>query len=167
MSVYDLKVKRMAMLLLPVGSRRPLLAAFVRSLVHGVASVHGDFMRWRETTGEDVVRTGQVCRLRSMLNDMFDDARRGIQIADPPDTGRDGLTVKLRSEGEWIRVPARPEAVVLEQRGFGGIRSVDFEIRIPGRLRGQMDMDRLAAVVDKYKLCSRRWSAAYYSTYDD
>ena len=47
MSVYDVKIKRLALLLLPTFLRRPLMAALVQSAVQGVSVLHGFFMQWR------------------------------------------------------------------------------------------------------------------------
>ena len=48
MSLYDLKIKRLALLLLPTFYRKPLIAAFAQSMVQGVNIVYGNFMRWRQ-----------------------------------------------------------------------------------------------------------------------
>lgn len=162
MSFYDFNVKRFGLLLLPVFMRRPIMAAFVRALMQGVAMVHGDFMRWRLERDDALRRTGQVCSLRGLLNDMFDDEYRGIDVSDTGMGNGAGLVIKARALEYWIFVPARPGDMITECRGYGGSGREDFEIRLPMRLRGKLDMARMAGVVNKYKLCSRRWTANFY-----
>lgn len=143
------------------------MATLTRTMVHGVASIHGDFMRWRAEKDEALRRTGQVCSLRGLLNDMFDDSYRGIKVIDTPSTEQDLLLVRKRTEENWVYVPIRPRTQIIERRGFGGTSGVDFQIQIPERLRQTLDMDRVAGVIDKYKLCSRRWSVGFYFTEDN
>ena len=40
MSVYDVKIKRLALLLLPTALRKPLVAAFMQSAVQGLSLIH-------------------------------------------------------------------------------------------------------------------------------
>ncbi len=102
MSLYDLKIKRLALLLLPTFYRKPLIAAFAQSMVQGVNIVYGNFMRWRQDKQYRLSHNGQVCYLRAVLNDQFDPIERRITI-----TGKHGF--------------AYP---VLPRHGYGGIGAV-------------------------------------------
>lgn len=82
MSLYDLKIKRLALLLLPTFYRKPLIAAFAQSMVQGVNIVYGNFMRWRQDKQYRLSHNGQVCYLRAVLNDQFDPIERRITITD-------------------------------------------------------------------------------------
>ncbi len=164
MGIYDLKIKRMALSLVPVFMRRPVMTALVQAAVHGVAAAHADFMRWRVQTDEEIHHTGQVCSLRGLLNDMFDPGHRQIEVVDFTSSGDCILILRRRETGRWTRIPMRPKAKVVECRGFGGTAGYDFEIMVPERLRGTIDIARLTAVTDRYKLCSRRWTLGFYMT---
>ena len=164
MGIYDLNIKRMALSLVPTFMRRPVMTALVQAAVHGVASAYADFTRWRGQTDEEIFHTGQVCSLRGVLNDMFDPGRRQIEVVDFTPTGESILVLRRREVGRWTRIPMRPKSKVVECRGFGGATGYDFEIMVPERLRATIDMTRLTAVTDRYKLCSRRWTLGFYMT---
>ncbi len=165
MSVYDLHIKRLALLLLPTHYRRPLIAAFAQSFTEGVARVHGCFMSWREKTDRRLEYNGQVCRLRGALNDLFDPKERRITISDGNVRGSQegSLRVFVRTEERHELVPQRNSdgAMILNRRGFSGISGYDFFVSIPAQLRGEIDEIRLRATVNTYKLVSKRWAINY------
>lgn len=47
--------------------------------------------------------------------------------------------------------------VVLNRRGYGGVSGYDFWVNIPVALLDEIDTDRVRAVVDSYKLASKRY----------
>lgn len=165
MSVYDLHIKRLALLLLPTHYRRPLIAAFAQSFTEGVARVHGCFMSWREKTDRRLEYNGQVCRLRGALNDMFDPKERRITISDGSAAGGPDSCLRLfaRTEEKHELVPSRngSRAMILNRRGFSGASGYDFWVSIPAQLRGEIDETRLSAAVNTYKLVSKRWAINY------
>ena len=58
-----------------------------------------------------------------------------------------------------VRLPARGSGrmVVLNRRGYGGVSGYDFWVNIPVALLDEIDTDRVRAVVDSYKLASKRY----------
>lgn len=165
MSVYDVHIKRLALLLLPTHYRRQLIAAFAQSFTEGVARVHGGFMSWRERTDRRLECNGQVCRLRGALNDLFDPKERRIAICDGDVRGGQdgGLRMFVRAEERHVLVPRRngERAMILNRRGFSGASGYDFWILIPALLRGEIDETRLNATVGTYKLASKIWAINY------
>ena len=51
----------------------------------------------------------------------------------------------------------KPRMVVLNRRGYGGVSGYDFWVNIPVALLDEIDTDRVRAVVDSYKLASKRY----------
>lgn len=164
MSVYDLRVKKLALQLLPTFWRRPLMAAFAQSLVQGVNKNYGDFMRWRNEEDYRLAHNGQVCKLRGLLNDAFDPQARRITVEDAWDDSRAGQLVYCRETGRHILLGKRGHkcAYVINRRGFGGANGMDFCVNIPLELRGMVDEVRLNAMVNTYKLASKRWTIHYF-----
>lgn len=148
MSVYDVKIKRLALLLLPTALRKPLVAAFMQSAVQGCSVLHGEFMRWRDDKDYRLWHNGQVCHLRAVLNDTFDQTERRITVDD---------------EDRHILLPVRGggKAFIINRRGYGGVSGFDFWVSVPYALMGKIDETRLAAVVSTYKLASKRWTINY------
>ena len=146
MSVYDVKIKRLALLLLPTALRKPLVAAFMQSAVQGCSVLHGEFMRWRDDKDYRLWHNGQVCHLRAVLNDTFDQTERRITVDDEDSGGLRGARLFTRD---------------INRRGYGGVSGFDFWVSVPYALMGKIDETRLAAVVSTYKLASKRWSINY------
>lgn len=163
MSVYDLKVKRLALLLLPTFYRRPLVAAFAQCLVQGVNRIYGDFMKWHRDEDYRLNHNGQVCYLRAVLNDSFDPIQRRILVEDEWSGTIQGQCAFCREVDRPISVPLRSAGVpfILNRRGFGGASGYDFWVTVPRQLRGVLSETRLDAVVNTYKLASRRWTINY------
>lgn len=163
MSVYDVKIKRLALLLLPTAYRKPLLAAFAQSLVQGANVVHGNFMRWRQDKQYRLSHNGQVCYLRAALNDTFDQVERRITVEDEQSSEERDARLYLREVERAILIPLRSAggAFIINRRGYSGVSGYDFWVSIPYALRGKVDETRLAAVVDTYRLASKRWTINY------
>lgn len=163
MSLYDIKIKRLALLLLPTSYRKPLMAAFAQHLVQGVNVVCGDFMRWRQDRHYRLTHNGQVCYLRAALNDAFDQVERRITVEDEQSSEEHDSRLYLREMERPILLPLRGsgEAYIINRRGYGGVSGYDFWVSIPYALRGKVDETRLARVVDTYRLASKRWTINY------
>lgn len=161
MSLYDLKIKRLALLLLPTFYRKPLIAAFAQSMVQGVNIVYGNFMRWRQDKQYRLSHNGQVCYLRAVLNDQFDPIERRITITDGT-ANMDLLTLYCRDMDMAALVPSRGSnnSMTLYRRGSGE-NGYDFWVNIPVALYDTVDTERLRAIVDAYKLASKRFSINY------
>lgn len=163
MSVYDIKIKRLALLLLPTVWRKPLLASLVQSSVQGTNVLYGDFMRWRSEQAYRLWHNGQVCYLRSVLNDVFDQTGRRITVDDSESGGMSGTRLFTRDMDRHILLPLRGTglAVIVNLRGYDGVSGFDFWVSLPYDLRGRIDETRLSAVVNTYKLASKRWTINY------
>ena len=123
MSVYDVKIKRLALLLLPTALRKPLVAAFMQSAVQGCSVLHGEFMRWRDDKDYRLWHNGQVCHLRAVLNDTFDQTERRITVDDEDSGGLRGARLFTRDMDRHILLPVRGggKAFIINRRGYGGV----------------------------------------------
>ena len=152
MSKYDVKFKRLALLLLPTFLRRPLIAAVAYASVIPVQYLYVRFIRWKQDTDYRLNNNGQVCYLRAVLNDMFD-----------PVDNIGFITVHHRDENLEKLLPRRESGRVLivNRRGFSGVSAYDFWVNVPLALYGEVDTDRIRAVVNQYKLASKRFSITF------
>lgn len=163
MSLYEVKIKRLALLLLPTALRKPVIAALAQSAVQGCNALHGEFMRWKSDKDYRLSHNGQVCHLRAVLNDMFDQTERRITVDDEDSGNQRGARLFTRDMDRHILVPLRAagNAFIINRRGYGGVSGFDFWVSIPYALMGKIDETRLAAVVSTYKLASKRWTINY------
>lgn len=127
MSKYDVKFKRLALLLLPTFLRRPLIAAVAYASVIPVQYLYVRFIRWKQDTDYRLNNNGQVCYLRAVLNDMFDPGLRRITVSDTVDN-IGFITVHRRDENLEKLLPRRESGRVLivNRRGFSGVSAYDF-----------------------------------------
>ena len=89
---------------------------------------------------------------------------------DVPDDGQQTATVKVgfitlhkREEDAEVLVPRRGSGriLLLNRRGYGGVSGYDFWVNIPLALYDKLDITQVRAVVDAYKLASKRFSINY------
>ena len=159
MGKYDVLFKRLALLLLPTFWRRPLFAALTYAAVSPLQYLHTRFMLWKRDTDYRIQHNGQVCYLRALLNDMFDPIDRRFTITKTAENVG-FVTLHKREQSEAVLIPRRGSGriVILNRRGFGGINGYDFWINIPIALYGEVDIAQVKAVVNSYKLASKRFS---------
>lgn len=163
-ALFAVNMKRLALLTLPTWLRRPLAGALVYAGVAPLGRLLQELRTYRISTRYRLRHNGQVCKLRGVLNDLFDEEQRRIRILDADDPGAmSGERVWPRSEGRWVMTPVRASgsAVRLHRRGFGGSGGYDFLVSVPAELRVGATEARLRAVVNMYKLASMRFAVTF------
>lgn len=163
MRIYELRIKRLAVSLLPTFYRKPLLAGLVQSLVAGLNVTHAGWMKWSGEQEARLERNGQVCRLRGALNDIVDPVERRIRVEDG--NGGSGKTMRLmlRETEVFTMVFTRggTRRLTVNRRGYAGASGgADFTVAVPAELMGSED--RIVGVVDAYRLVSKRWRLEYF-----
>lgn len=154
MSLLDVDIRRLALQLLPMCLRKPLMGALVYAVTKPAAMELGDVLSYRSEVNEEMRRNGQTCNLRRVLNNLFDPEQRGIQILEPShDTG---VVLGMRTDGKTLTMP-----LALPSRGYGGSTEVDFFVRIPVRLYGVLDEQQMNSIVRRYKLAGMRFGIEY------
>jgi hypothetical protein len=161
MSKYDVNFKRFALLMLPTFCRQKVLAGILYALVSPLNYLHTRFILFYRQTHYRLTHNGQVCYLRAALNENFDPIERRITLSDTGSS--EGLTLYMR-EKELEKLVYKREcdrAIIINRRGFGGASGFDFWINIPYSLYKDIDATRLKAIVNTYKLASKRYEINY------
>lgn len=160
MTRYDISYQRLALALVPLALRQPVLMAFLYVLLSPVVYCASLFDRFRTDTDYRLTHNGQVCCLTAVLNDRFDPALRRITITDAEPLR--GNILYLRKVGNFLMAPRRNStAVTLNRRAFSGSDSVDFAVIVPAVLRGTFPQNQMQALVNTYKLASKRYIILY------
>lgn len=154
MSLFDVDLRRLALQLLPMCLRKPLMGALVYAVTKPVDLELNDMLSYRSEVNEEIRRNGQTCNLRRVLNDLFDPQHRGISIIETDHNT--GITLSRRADGKTMTTPQ-----VLNNRGYGGSSDLDFAVRLPGRLKGVVDERQVNSVVRRYKLAGMRFGLEF------
>ncbi len=158
--LFKVNIKRLALLTLPTWLRRPLAGALVYAGVSPLCRLLGELRSFRGATGYRLGHSGQVCRLRGVLNDEFDPRLRRVTVEEAEE--RETRGAWPRAEGRWLMVPRRGAgAAAIHREGFGGTGGYDFWVSVPGELRDAETETRLRAVVNMYKLAGKRFAINY------
>ncbi len=162
-NIYKLNFARLAVLLLPVMLRKPVLVAYLRAIFSQFELI--PFLSYRQTTNYRLTHNGQICYLRAVLNDRFDpdvgespeDKRRRIEIGDG--TAPAHTLVYWREKKILVGVPARGNgALLIGWRGTATGGGADFTVRVP--LDVWEDAEKMAvmlALIREYKLASKQF----------
>lgn len=159
--IFNVNVKRLALLTLPTWLRRPLVGALIYAGVTPLGRLLQELRAYRNRTSYRLRHNGQVCKLRGVLNDEFDPELRRIEIEDGESMeGVEASVVWQRKECRWVMAGRRGEgAAIIHRRGFSGVSGYDFWISVPEDL-GDVET-RLRAIVNMYKLASKRYAINY------
>lgn len=163
MSRYDINLRKWVLLMLPTFHRRPLLSAIVFALIAPLRYIYAKFMTLRNDNIYRLEHNGQVCHLRAVVNDMFDAGRRRITITDYENNPVDGKTIFKREIDPKTIIAQREKMtpLTINRRGFVGVSGCDFVVNIPMELQESINEPRLRAVINIYKLVSKRYLINY------
>lgn len=159
MGKYDVNMKRLSLLLLPTFWRKSVFAATAYAAVSPLQWLHTRFVLWKQDTEYRVQYNGQVCHLQAVLNDMFDPGERRITITDNAENVG-YISLHQRDTDKSVLFPSRGSGrvMILNRRGYGGVNGYDFWVNLPLALYGKIDFAQVTAVVNTYKLASKRFS---------
>ena len=148
MDKYDVNFKRLALLLLPTFWRRPLFAAMAYAAVSPLQYLHTRFILWKRESDYRLEHNGPIDR-RITITETVENV--GF------------ITLHKREEDAEVLVPRRGSGriLILNRRGYGGVSGYDFWVNIPLALYDKLDITQVRAVVDAYKLASKRFSINY------
>lgn len=147
---------RLAVLTLPTFLRKPVIARYSRVMATGVAKTHSQLVEYRDSISYELSMTGQVCRLRALLNDAFDAVQRRITVVDV-EQAPSATVVWLRADRRGLAIAMRDNGggLAISCRGYEGIKQPDFEVIVPARV--VVDDRRLSALVNSHKLAGKRY----------
>lgn len=161
--IFNVNIKRLALLTLPSWLRRPLAGALIYAGVTPLGHQLQELRAYRSATRYRLSHNGQVCKLRGALNDEFDPELRRIEIEDLESMeSREASTAWQRETGRWVMIPQRGSgAAIIHREGFSGTSGYDFWVSVPDELRDVETETRLRAIVNMYKLASKRYAINY------
>ncbi len=167
--IYDVKMKRLALLLLPTAWRQKGLGALLYALVGHAGEAVAELQRIRAEQADEAKRNGQVCQLRRLLTEkatmLSGDAgmSKMITIVDADSGGELPFPrVKTREKEEWLMIPERAtgKALPVARRALERT-NCDFWVNVPRGLLDAAQEQQLRALTDRYKLTTKRYEINY------
>lgn len=149
---YKIDFKKLTILLLPTFLRKKLLTGYVHALVTPISMLYQQWYMKREDNLYRLAHNGQVCYLRKALNDLFDVQQRRIYIDDGNRFKRIYIYTRAESKTRYLG------KLFLQPSSSFADTGSDFKVMIPAELNTQANYYQLTALVDFYKLASKRYS---------
>lgn len=160
--MYNIDFEKLIGLLTPTILRRAKMLAFLRMLVVPLKRIHYDFLQKRNARNGDLYRlghNGQVCYLRKMLNDNFDNEQRRIRILDGNKFRR--KYIYTQGENKTIYLGT----MYLRNRSDYADTGTDFIVELPKDIWQYHRMEHnsterfytIEAFVDFYRLAGKRY----------
>ncbi len=146
--VYDIDIKKLAVLLLPTFLRKAIMVAWLHCLVTPLVSLHYTFMQKRKNDLYNLNHNGQVCYLRAALNDAFDIEERRIRIVEGNSYKRQYIYTRGEQKPKYLGV------MYLHGRADYDDTGVDFIVEVPTDTYRENEMKSL---IDFYRLASKRY----------
>ncbi|MBB6499108.1 hypothetical protein [Pedobacter cryoconitis] len=149
---YKIDFKKLAVLLLPTFLRKNLITGYIQALVTPISMLYQLWYIKREDNLYKLDHNGQVCYLRKVLNDLFDAELRRIFIDDGNRFKRTYLYTMAENQPHYLG------SLYLQPSTSFADTGTDFKVMIPSELNTQTNHYQLIALVDFYKLASKRYT---------
>lgn len=163
MTQYGINYGRLALAIVPIKLRKPLLMALLNVLLTGVRRADSVFGQFRADTNFRLYHNGQVCYLRAALNDTFDWERRRITIDDTGDYRESVIIYRRDDPVHSVSVPVRNNgAIIINRRSMTIDGALDFTVSVPDDVRLTYGEAQIRALIDQFKLASKRYTLNFY-----
>lgn len=153
---YKINFDKLVVLLLPTFLRKPRIIAFLSLFSTQLTKLYNT---WLVKKIEDVIwlnHNSQVCYLRKILNDEFDDLKRRITITD----GQLYERQYLYTIGE--KKPKYFGKIYLRQSSDYADTGIDFFVVVPVDINIDQQKHKLNAFINRYKLASKRYKVIHH-----
>lgn len=167
--IYDVNMKRLALLLLPTAWRKSGIGTLLYAAITPPSEVLTSLQQFRREQADEMMRNGQVCRLCRVIREtammLSSDAEQSarITIEDAESRGElSKLLIAKREKQDWCMISKRAKgnAMPVTRRALERT-NCDFWVNVPSGLLSTAQEQRLRAVIDRYKLTTKRYEINY------
>lgn len=152
--LFDIDYNKLVVALLPTFLRRPRTIALLTALAVPVKYLHVAFTRSRMDANYRLGHNGQVCYLRKLLNDYFDNDARSIRIEDMDTNQR----LFIYTPGEELP-RFLGEKYLYSDEGYKV--SVAFTVIAPAYLDTPAELALMRNMINTYKLAGTRFNIIF------
>lgn len=153
---YKINFDKLVVLLLPTFLRKSRIIAFLSLFSIQLTKLYN---AWLVKKIEDEIwlnHNSQVCYLRKILNDEFDDLQRRITITD----GQLYERQYLYTIGE--KKPKYFGKIYLRQSSDYADTGIDFFVNLPKEININQNQYKLEASINRYRLASKRYKVIHH-----
>lgn len=147
---YNIDFDKLAVLMLPSFLRKPILTAYLQSLLVPISQLHYDWLQKRLDDWYIINHTGQVRLLRKVLNDKLDVGSRRIYITDGNAFPRKYIYTRAEHKPVFLG------KLFIYQNSEYLNTGVDFIVFVPQEVI-DTKINELNSLIRKYKLASKRY----------
>lgn len=148
---YKVDFNRLALLLLPTFLRKPLLVGYAQALLQPIATLHYNWLQKRDFDWYRLNHTGQVCKLRKVLNDSLDQTLRRIYIGVGTSFPQEYIYTEAETEDTWL-----DDTFYVYTENEYENTGVDFTVFVPTAII-ESSIFQLKYLLDFYKLAGKRY----------
>ena len=148
---YKIDFKKLAILLLPTFLRKSIIVAYAQALLKPIDALHYDWLQKRKANWYTLEHTGQVCRLRKVLNDELDNTQRRITIANGTAFTRRYIYTKAEKKPKYLGI------FFIKSNNEYQNTGVDFRVFVPQSII-DLQKYRLEYLIKFYKLAGKRYT---------
>lgn len=159
--IYEVDMRRLSRLLLPMRLRKRLMMALVETLTAPMSNILDELRSYRTSSVERLNQTGQVCRLRSLLNKQYDPDECRITVEDAQSALDNRIYRRVMYKPVILRGRSIGSPMMLERRQNVELGNYDFWVVLPVALRGVVDERQLLGIVRENKIASKRVTIKY------
>lgn len=147
---YNIDFQKLSVLSVPSFLRKPILTAFLQSLLVPIENLHLAWLQKRLDDWYIMNHTGQVYSLRNVLNDKLDEGSRRIFITDGNAYPRKYIYTTAENKPTFLG-----KLFIYQNSEFLNT-GYDFVVHAPQEVI-DTKINELQALIIKYKLASKRY----------
>lgn len=160
MQLYNPDFKTLAkLLLIPVISLVGIIAALIMAMMDPFETNKGLFQAFRTAVFGKMSYNSQVCYLRKMLNDLYDDPLRRIYLEDAGSVEPLWVYARLEDQPVMIEERAADAPVMVNSRDNIWYGS-GFIVYVPNDLNSLEE--QIKASLNYYKLATKKYQIIYF-----
>lgn len=149
---YKIDFNRLAMMLLPTFLRKPIIVAYLQVMLKPIKDIHYDWLLKRDTVDFYALNhTGQVCRLRKVLNDRLDNTLRRIRIGEGTAFPQEYIWTESEQDAQWL-----DDTFYVYTENEYENTGVDFTVFVPQQIKID-SIFTLDYLLKYYKLAGKRY----------
>ena len=152
---YKINFNKLVVQLMPTFLRQPRMIAFISLFSAELTKLHNAWLIKKSQDETWLQHNSQVCKLRKILNDEFDDIERRINITDGQLYDRQYVYTLGEKKPKYLG------KIFIRQNTDYADTGIDFFVVVPVEINNEQNKYKLEAWVNRYRLASKRYKIIY------